>query len=79
MKVTVALDEKLDREVRKIALDRDTSLTALVREYFEQFAAESATVGRKRRQHKALQRSFAAVRLRIGKRNWKREVLHERG
>lgn len=79
MNITLSLDDKLVKEVRKIAVDRDTSLTALVREYLEQLATENATVGRKRREHEALQRTFAEIRLRIGKRNWNREDLYERG
>ena len=79
MNVTLSLDDKLVKEVRKIAVDRDTTLTGLVRDYLEQLAVENAASGRRRREHEALQRSFAEFRLKIGKRNWKREDLYERG
>jgi len=43
MNITLSLDERLVKEVRKIAVERDTTLTGLVREYLEKLAAESAT------------------------------------
>ena len=50
MNVTLSLDDKLVKEVRKIAVERDTTLTSLIREYLEKLAAESAVSGRKRRE-----------------------------
>ena len=78
MNITLSLDDKLVKEVRKIAVERDTTLTALVRDYLERLASENATSGRKRREREALERSFAQLRIRVGKRNWEREDLHER-
>ena len=77
--ITLSLDDKLVKEVRKIAVERDTTLTGLVREYLEKLATENAASGRKRREHEALRRSFADFPLKIGKRTWKREDLYERG
>jgi hypothetical protein len=54
MNITLSLDEDLVKMVRKIAVDRDTTLTGLVREYLEKLAAESASTGRKRREREAL-------------------------
>ena len=78
MNITLTLDDDLVKEVRKIAADRETTLTGLVRAYLEQIAAENAKSGRKRRELEALERSFELVKVRLGKRNWKREDLHER-
>ena len=78
MNITLSLDEKLVKEVRKIAVDRDTTLTGLVREYLEQLAAESAASGRKRRELEALERSFKQYQFKVGKRTWKREDLYDR-
>lgn len=58
MKITLLLRDKLVKELRKLAIDRDTTLTGLVRKYLEKLAAENATSGRKRRQIEALERSF---------------------
>jgi hypothetical protein len=78
MNITLSLDEKLVKDLRKIAVDRDTTLTGLVREYLEKLAAESAATGRKRREREALERTFENYSYKIGKRTWKREELHER-
>jgi len=79
MNITLSLDDKLVKEVRKIAVERDTTLTGLVRDYLEKLAMEDAASGRKRRERETLERSFAQFRIKVGKRNWKREDLHERG
>jgi predicted transcriptional regulator len=78
MNITLTLDDELVKEVRKIAADRDTTLTGLVRTYLEQVAAENAKSGRKRRELEALERSFERFQFKLGKKTWKREDLHER-
>ncbi len=78
MNITLSLDEKLVKEVRKIAVEQDTTLTGLVREYLEKLAAQNAATGRKRRELEALERSFEKFHFRMGKRTWKREDLYER-
>ena len=78
MNITLSLEEKLVKEVRKIAVERDTTLTGLVREYLEKLAAEHALSGRRRREMDALERSFDQFRIKVGKRSWRREDLHAR-
>lgn len=78
MNITLSLNDKLVKEVRKIAVERDTTLTGLVRAYLEEIAAEHAASGRKRREREALERSFRQVQFNIGKRTWKREDLYAR-
>jgi hypothetical protein len=78
MNITLSLDDRLVKEVRKIAVDRDTTLTGMVREYLERLAAENAAHGRKRREREALERSFERFQFRVGKRTWKRADLHAR-
>ena len=80
MNVTLSLDDKLVKDIKKLAVDRDTTLTGLVREYLEKLAAENATSGRKRREMEALERSFKQFhrKLDFGKRTWKREDLYVR-
>jgi len=51
---TLSLDDDLVKEVRKIAVERDTTLTGLVRTYLQDIAAEHAKSGRKRRELEAL-------------------------
>jgi hypothetical protein len=78
MNITLTLDDKLVKEVRKIAADRDTTLTGLVRAHLEELAAENAKSGRKRRELETLKRSFEKFQFRVGKRTWTRADLHER-
>jgi hypothetical protein len=75
MNITLMLDDELVKEVRKIAADRDTTLTGLVRAFLERLAEENAKTGRKRRELEALERSFRLVKVSMGKRNWRREDL----
>lgn len=76
--VTLSLDDEVVKVVRKIAVERDTTLTGLVREYLESLAAENAASGRKRREREALERSFERFQFRTGKRTWNRADLHAR-
>jgi hypothetical protein len=78
MNVTLTLDDDLVKKVRKIAVDRDTTLTRLVREYLEKVAAENAASGRKRRERETLDRSFERVQFKAGKRTWTRDDLYAR-
>ncbi|MGB0050343.1 MAG: hypothetical protein WBP70_23040, partial [Terriglobales bacterium] len=78
MNITLSLDDDLVREVRKIAVERDTTLTGLVRAHLQELAAEHAKSGLKRRQLEALEQSFKQFSFRLGKITWKREDLHER-
>lgn len=78
MNITLSLDDKLVKNVRKIAVERDTTLTGLVRAYLEQLAAEQAASGKKRREREALERSFSQFQFRLGKKTWRREDLYAR-
>jgi hypothetical protein len=76
--ITLSLDDELVRKVRKIAVDRDSTLTGMVREYLEKLAAEDAASARRRRQIDALERSFHALPPATGTRDWTRAGFHER-
>jgi hypothetical protein len=78
MNVTLSLPEDLVKRIRKIAVDRDTTLTGLVREYLTALARQDSAAGRKRREREALERSFEQFQFRVGKKTWKREDLYER-
>ena len=78
MNITLSLDDQLVKEVRKIAVERDTTLTGMVREYLEDLAAHDTTHGRRRRERDALERSFEQFQFKVGKRTWKRADLHAR-
>jgi hypothetical protein len=76
MKIKLFLPKDLAKRVRKIALDRDTTLTGLVREYLSELARQDDAADRKRRELEALERSFEQFQFRVGKITWKREDLH---
>jgi hypothetical protein len=78
MKITLSLDDDLVKKVRKIAVERVTTLTGMVRDYLQGLAIEAASSGRRRREREALEQSFARFRFRIGKRTWKRADLYVR-
>lgn len=78
MNITLSLPDDLVKRVRKIAVDRDTTLTGLVREYLAELARLEAAAGRKRRERDALERGFQQFQFRVGKKTWKREDLYER-
>jgi predicted transcriptional regulator len=78
MNVTLTLDDDLVKKVRKIAVEKDTTLTGMIREYLERVAAEDAGSGRRRRQLEALERSFETFSFPVGKRTWTRADLYER-
>ncbi|HVH86955.1 MAG TPA: hypothetical protein VM912_09535 [Terriglobales bacterium] len=78
MNITLSLDTGLVKKLRKIAVERDTTLTGMVREYLESVVAEEAISGRRRREREKLERTFEQFRFNIGKRSWKRQDLHVR-
>jgi len=78
MNITLSLDSELVRRLRKIAVERDTTLTGMVREYLENVAAEEGARGRQRRERQRLERTFEEFQFKIGKRSWKRQDLYAR-
>jgi hypothetical protein len=78
MRITFKFDVELVKKVRKIAVERDTTLTGTVRDYLENLAADDGERGRKRREREALERSFERLRFKVGKRTWKRADLYAR-
>ncbi len=78
MNITLSLADDLVKRVRKIAVDRDTTLTGLVRDYLTEMVRNDSAAGRKRREREALERGFERFRFKVGKRNWKRADLYDR-
>ncbi len=73
--VTIALDEVTIREARRIALERSTSLNAMIREFLEELTVRESRCGAARERIVKLSRESRAQ---VGERNWKRDDLHER-
>ena len=74
--ITLSIDDEIIKKVRKIAIDKNTTLTALVRNFL------STVANRDTQQKKAavrkLRASFKMMSRDMGHRKWTREALHER-
>ena len=75
--LTLAIDETILRKARKAAIDRDTTVTALVRDFLGQLSASQTQAADVYAEE--LSRSFARNTVKIGRRSWTREDLHDRG
>jgi predicted transcriptional regulator len=76
MRITISLDDELVRKVRKIADERGTTLTDIVRADLEGIVAERDQL--KLKQLEALENSFDRLQFRMGKKTWRREDLYDR-
>ena len=74
--ITLSVDEETVKKVRKIAIDKNTTLTAMVRDYLTSVASRENQ--QKLEAMEKLNRSFQKMGRDMGKRNWSRENLHER-
>ena len=61
MNITLSLDDELVKKVRKIAVEHDTTLTGIVRDYLEKLAVEDAASGRRRREREQLEAELRAL------------------
>lgn len=73
--VTLNVDEELLRSARKVALDRNSSVNQLVRDFLVRLVQEA---GYRRAALANLEDIFANQQIEIGPRRWKREELHDR-
>jgi hypothetical protein len=74
--ITLSVEDEVIKKVRKIAIDKNTTLTALVRDFLKTMANQNA-------QEKDivvanLRKSFKSASRNMGKREWTREILHAR-
>ena len=76
MNITLSIDERTVKRARKIAAEKNTTLTAMVRDYLILVANVDAA---KRTEHIAkLKKSFQQISRNMGPRVWTREDLHVR-
>ena len=69
------MDENLLRAARKVALDRNTSVNQLVRDFLAGLVRET---DRQQAALTELNEMFRTSTVRVGRRTWTREDLHER-
>ena len=74
--ITFSLDEETIKKVRKIALEKDTTLTALVRDFLTSVAKRDEQ--KKKTALKKFKGSFNTLSRDMGSRKWTRESLYER-
>ena len=75
--LTMSMDDALIMSARRIAFERETSLTEMIRSYLTEMV-EGWNRGRKAKAD-ALIRTFERNSVKVGKRNWSREDLYARG
>ena len=75
MNITLSIDETIVKKVRKIAIDRDTTLNAMVREYLVSVAQSDAAA--RKEQADGLMASTERLARDMGPRGWKRDDLYE--
>ncbi len=74
--ITLSVDDEIIKKVRKIAIDKNTTLTAMVREFLTSVTTRDAQ--EKNEAVRRLQKSFMKMSSDMGRRKWSRENLHER-
>ena len=74
--ITMSLDDELVKKARKIAIDKDTSLTGLIRRYLQELVEqEERSNATAAAELESLFRQSKAV---VGRPTWSREELHDR-
>jgi Family of unknown function (DUF6364) len=74
--LTLTIDEDLLKSARKVALDFDTSVNQIVRDFLALLVENREP---KQAMAAALKEFFANNSLTLGKNKWGRDELHERG
>ncbi len=74
--ITMKIDDKLLKKARKIAIDKETTLTGMIRHYLERLVEREEMS--KTTVIAELEEAFSTRGVKIGKRRWSREELHER-
>ena len=74
--ITLSVQDDVIRKVRKIAIDKNTTLAAMVREFLERVAVMDAV--ERDRSVLNLEQSFEKLERNIGGVSWTRDELHER-
>ena len=74
--ITLSVDDEIIKKVRKIAIDKNTTLTAMIREFLNSVATRDAQ--EKNKAVRRLRKSFIKLSNDMGRKTWSREDLHER-
>ncbi len=74
--ITLSVDDEIISKVRKMAIDKNTTLTAMVRNFLTTLANQDAQ--QKKMAAETLRRSFQELNRDMGPRTWTREALYDR-
>ncbi len=74
--ITLSVDDEIISKVRKMAIDKNTTLTAMVRNYLTTVASQDGQ--QKRMAADTLRRSFQMLKRDMGRRTWTREAIYDR-
>jgi len=73
--ITLSVEDSVLKEVRRIAVEQDTTVNGLVRRYLYELAGEKRKRAKARRN---LLKLLPKMRGRVGRIHWTREELHAR-
>jgi len=73
--ITMRMEEGILREARRIALERGTTVSAMIRDYLNGIVKEENRQDKARREILEMCQSSGAE---MGGKDWRREALHER-
>ena len=73
--ITLSVEDSVLKEVRRIAVEQDTTVNGLVRRYLHELAGEKKKRAKARRN---LLKLLPNIRARVGRVDWTREELHAR-
>ena len=74
--ITLNVDDEIIKKVRKVAIEKNTTLTAMVRDFLA--AVAKRDLQEKQEALRKLRQSFETLSRDMGRRRWTREALHER-
>lgn len=74
--ITFHVDEEIIKKAKKIAVDKDTTITAMLREYLHSVVNKAEI--EKKSVIQDLEHSFSSLQRDMGNRKWTRDELHER-
>jgi len=74
--ITLSVDDEIIVKVRKVAIDKNTTLTQMVRDFLVSVAERNSVA--RMQTIKELEKTFETLSRNMGKRVWKREDLYDR-
>ena len=78
MNITLTIDDKIVEKVSKIAVDKNTTLTAMVLEFLASVADTEAAAAARKEAADKFRESVQQFSRPMGPRNWTREDLYDR-